>query len=213
MNLTTTATHEETKNGRGFILSTLIQGSIFLLPLMIILILLSVLFGFIFKVVSPLGVLLDNGGGSPDWFRNLLSVGIVLFFVFLFGIVVRSTRGKNYFSGLEKKYLMKIPLYTLVHQTVYQFSGLEKFPFSQVVLIDPYKSGTLMTGFVTARVNDNLYTIFVPTAPNPMNGNIYHVPKESIQFLNVSPQDAMRTIMGMGTGSSCLLENVDLNTQ
>ncbi|GAB1446097.1 MAG: DUF502 domain-containing protein [Cyclobacteriaceae bacterium] len=208
MNLTTT-TPEETKIERGFILSTLIHGLIFLLPLMIILILLSVLFNFIFKVVSPLGELLNNGGGAPDWFRNLLSVGIVIFFVFIFGVVVKSIRGKNYFVEIEKKYLMKIPLYTLVHQTVHQFSGLEKFPFSQVVLIDPYKSGTLMTGFVTAHVNENLYTIFVPTAPNPMNGNIYHVPKESIQFLTVTPQDAMRTIMGMGTGSSCLLESVD----
>jgi uncharacterized membrane protein len=206
MNLTTTATSDESKNGRGYILSTLIQGSIFLLPLMIILILLSVLFSFIFKVVAPLSALLDGGGSAPDWFLNLLSLGIVLVIVFIFGMLVRNAKGKNYFTGVEKKYLMKIPLYTLVHQTVYQFSGLEKLPFSEVVLIDPYKSGTLMTGFVTARTNENLYTIFVPTAPNPMNGNIYHVPKESIQFLTVSPQDAMRTIMGMGTGSSCLLQ-------
>lgn len=206
MNLTTTTTREEPKNGRGFILSTLIQGSIFLLPLLIILILLSVLFGFIFKVVAPLSALLDNGGGAPDWFRNLLSIGIVVLAVFIFGMIVKSAKGKDYFVGIEKRYLMKIPLYTLVHQTVYQFSGMEKLPFSQVVLIDPYKAGTLMTGFVTDQVNENLYTIFVPTAPNPMNGNIYHVPKESIQFLTVSPQDAMRTIMGMGTGSSCLQE-------
>lgn len=172
---------------------------------MIILILLSVLFGFIFKVVAPITALLDHGGGTPEWILNLLSVGIVLAVVFLFGMLIKSAKGKDYFIGIEKKYLMKIPLYTLVHQTVYQFSGLEKLPFSEVVLVDPYKTGTLMTGFVTSRINENLFTVFVPTAPNPMNGNIYHIPKESIQFLTVTPQDAMRTIMGMGTGSSCLL--------
>lgn len=205
MEIATTAKSQEEKSERNYVFTTLIQGFIFLLPLTIILILLSVIFGFIFKIVAPLSALLDHGGPVPDWVINLISVGILVVFFFLFGLMVKSTVGKGYFTSFENKYLTKIPLYSLVHKTVYQFAGLESLPFSQVVLIDPYKSGTLMTGFVTTQMSENMYTIFVPTAPNPMNGNIYHVPKESIQFLTVSPQDAMRTIMGMGTGSSCLL--------
>ncbi len=207
MDLTTTVNqNQEEEKSKGFILTTLIQGFILLLPFLIILILLSVLINFVFKIVAPLSAMLDHGGNVPDWIINLFSMGIVLLFVFLFGIMVKGNKGKRHFSTFEEKYLTKIPLYTLVHQTVNQFAGLEKLPFSEVVLIDPYKSGTLMTGFVTARTSENLYTIFVPTAPNPMNGNIYHVPKESIKFLTVTPQDAMRTIMGMGTGSDCLLQ-------
>lgn len=206
MKPTADKTTQRNSTDKGFILSTLIEGFLILLPLTIILIILSILFNFVFKIVAPLSLLLDNGGNVPDWIINLISLGILLVFVFLFGVLIKSAPGKSYFIDFEKKYLTKIPLYNLIHQTVYQFAGLERLPFSQVVLIDPYKSGTLMTGFVTAQLNENLYTIFVPTAPNPTNGNIYHVPKASIQFLTVSPQDAMRTIMGMGTGSSCLLQ-------
>ena len=68
-----------------------------------------------------------------------------------------------------------------------------------------------MTGFITDQINDTLYTIFVPTAPNPTNGNIYHVPKELITFLDVSTQDAMRTVMGMGTGTCDMLSGMDLS--
>jgi uncharacterized membrane protein len=207
MELTTaTAKSQEEKTEKSYIFTTLIQGFIFLLPLTIILILVSVLFSFVFKIVSPLSALLDHGGPVPDWVINFISLSIMLVFFFLFGVMVKSSTGKGYFTAFEKKYLTKIPLYNLAHQTVYQFAGLKKLPFSQVVLIDPYKSGTLMTGFVTTQIHENLYTIFLPTAPTPMNGNIYHVPKESIQFLTVTPQDAMRTIMGMGTGSECLLQ-------
>src|SRR5690606_9729161 len=125
-------------------------------------------------------------------------------FVFLIGLLVRNRVGKVYFKRFEKKYLTKLPLYNLIHQTVYQFVGLKKLPFSEVVLLDPFRSGTMMTGFVTDQVNDELYTIFVPTAPNPTNGNIYHVPKELLTFLSVSTQDAMRTVMGMGTGTASM---------
>lgn len=213
MELATTAKSQEEKSKKNYVFTTLIQGFVFLLPLTIILVLLSVLFSFVFKIVAPLSALLDNGGTVPDWVINFISVGILVMFFFLFGLMLKNNMGKGYFTIFEKRYLTKIPLYNLVHKIVYQFTGLEDLPFSQVVLIDPFKTGTFMTGFVTTKINENLYTIFVPTAPNPMNGNIYHVPKESIQFLTVSTQDAMRTIMGLGTGSSCLLSKQDCSPE
>ena len=67
-----------------------------------------------------------------------------------------------------------------------------------------------MTGFITDQINEELYTIFVPTAPNPTNGNIYHVPRELLTFLPTTTQDAMRTVMGMGTGTADMLSGMDL---
>lgn len=190
---------------RGFLLDTLFQGFLILLPLSIVLILLSFSFNFIFKIVAPISSILDPGTEEPHWSINFLSIGILVLFIFIIGALIRNRVGKIYFSRFEKKYLTKVPLYNLIHQTVYQFIGLKKLPFSEVVLIDVYKSGTMMTGFITDQINEKLYTVFVPTAPNPTNGNIYHVPKESITFLNVQTQDAMRTIMGMGTGTCDLI--------
>lgn len=77
-------------------------------------------------------------------------------------------------------------------------------PFRQVVLVDAYNTGVLLTGFVTETAAEGIYTVFVPTAPNPMNGNIYHVPVSQLRFLDIEPEKAMRSIVGMGTGSSIL---------
>lgn len=196
--------HEE----RGFLLDTLIKGFLILLPLTIVLTLVSIVFNFIFGVVSPLSLALSKGSGEPHWSMNLVSTGILIVFIFIIGLLMRNRTSKLYFGFFEKKYLKKIPLYNIIHQTVYQFVGLKKLPFSEVVLLDPFKTGTLMTGFVTDQVGNDIYTVFVPTAPNPTNGNIYHVPKENLTFLSVETQVAMRTVMGMGTGSHELFSSI-----
>ncbi|MFC5624836.1 DUF502 domain-containing protein [Algoriphagus winogradskyi] len=201
----------EEKTGRGIILDSLLQGFLILLPLTIILIIISIVFNFIFGIVAPLSAALDPGSEEPHWLINVLSLAILCVFIFLIGLLVRNKVGRVYFKRFERKYLTKIPLYNLIHQTVYQFVGLKKLPFSEVVLLDPFRSGTMMTGFITDQIGEDLYTIFVPTAPNPTNGNIYHVPKELLTFLSTSTQDAMRTVMGMGTGTGDMLSGMNLS--
>lgn len=195
---------------RGFFLNTVIRGFLILLPLTIVFILISIVFNFIFDLVKPISSTLTSETDEPEWWMNLISVGIFIAFIFIIGLILKNRTAKVLFALFERKYLTKLPLYNLIHQTIYQFVGMKKLPFSEVVLIDPFNSGSLMTGFVTDQINDSLYTIFVPTAPNPTNGNIYHIPKNMITFLDVSVQDAMRTIMGMGTGTCTMLKDQNL---
>ena len=82
-------------------------------------------------------------------------------------------------------------------------------PFKQVVLVDPFDSGVLMTGFVAEEIENGLFTVFVPTAPNPTNGNVYHVPASRLKFLDIKAEKAISTVVGMGTGSSCLFSPND----
>lgn len=187
---------------------TLLQGFLVLLPITIILAVISIIFNFIFDILSPISALLDPGSDDPHWIMHIISLVVLILFIFIVGISIQNRMGRRHFRKFEKQYLKRIPLYGAIYDLVYQFAGVKKLPFSQVVMIDPYKTGVLMTGFVTEHINDNLYTVFVPTAPNPTNGNIYHVPKDCITFLKVNPQDAMRTVVGMGTGTSSLLVNL-----
>ena len=61
-----------------------------------------------------------------------------------------------------------------------------------------------MTGFVTDHRKDGTYTVFVPTATNPTNGFVVHAKERELEFLDIRPDDALRTIIGMGTGSHLL---------
>jgi uncharacterized membrane protein len=198
---------------RGYILETIFQGFIILIPLVLILIIFSLVLNFVFGLVEPLSALLDLGKDQPRWWIKLLSLFIFLTIIFGIGVLVRNRKGRHYFKRFERRYLWKIPLYNIAHQTINRFIGMKDLPFSQVVLFDPYNTGVLMTGFVTDKINDELFTIFVPTAPNPMNGNIYHAPKTTLTFLTVSSQEAMRTIMGMGTGSGDMIRGMKIKEE
>ncbi|KEO74752.1 DUF502 domain-containing protein [Anditalea andensis] len=198
------AISQDTIWSKSFFIKTLLNGLLLILPTIIILFLLSLIFKFVFNLVAPISALLDKNAESHALFTNILAVLILLTLIFIIGFIMRDFRSKRSFKRFENKYLLQIPLYSTLRETISQFSGLKKMPFSQVVLVDAYNTGVLLTGFVTEIIVGDIYTVFVPTAPNPMNGNIYHVPASQLRFLDIEPEKAMRSIVGMGTGSSAL---------
>ena len=180
------------------------RGLFLVLPLAIVLFLLSFVFKFVFKTLTPISKLLGPATPDIEWVVNLLSLIIMIAFLVALGMIMQNRRSKAMWRKFEGRYLSRIPMYGVVRDTVEQFAGLKEMPFKRVVLIDPFGNGVLMTGFVTEDIRQEIYTVFVPTAPNPTNGNIYHVPARQVRFLRTRPEDAMRTVMSMGTGSSCL---------
>jgi len=164
----------------------------------------------LFGILTPLSVFLSPNVEQIPFFAHLLAFLLILCVFAMLGLFISKQGGKQKFAKFEDEYLDQIPIYSTLRDTVKQFSGLSEMPFSQVVLVDPYGTGVMLTGFVTERIAPDMYTIFVPTAPNPTNGNIYHVPFEKLVFLNVRPDEALRSIVGMGTGSSYLFLNHNL---
>ncbi len=189
------------------VIQTLIRGFIVLLPLVLIIAIFVILFDFIFGIISPIGELVTPGKAEPHWVVHVITLLILFILILLLGKAAGTRRGKNILSGIENRVLRKIPLYSTISDIVYQFSGIREMPFSKVVLIDPFNTGSFMTGLVAEEKFQDIVTVFVPTAPNPTNGNIFHVPKSDVKYVDVTPQQAMQTIIGMGTGTAVLFEN------
>jgi len=120
-------------------------------------------------------------------------------------VLVRTRLGNWLYSVLDSKLLQKAPGYSLVKEIVSQFLGGKKSPFSTVALVQIFGNETLVSGFVTDEHEDGTSTVFVPTGPNPTSGNIYHLPKDRVHPIDVSVEDAMRSIISCGAGSSMLI--------
>ncbi|MCB0551527.1 MAG: DUF502 domain-containing protein [Phaeodactylibacter sp.] len=190
---------------RRFFLTSVIGGMAVVLPITIFVALLRFIVNFTAGILSPLVLLFPFSENVSLWLINLLSFGIVVALFFTIGLVVRTQYGNKAINRFEERWLMQLPFYAVLRDTVRQFFGGKKAPFSQVVLCDPYNSGALMTGFVTDdELGHGFLTIFVPTGPNPTNGFIFHVPEDKVYYVDVRPEDAMRTIIGVGTGSRIL---------
>jgi uncharacterized membrane protein len=138
----------------------------------------------------------------------LLVFTVILIAFFLLGIIIQTRIGTFFKKAFEKRYLMKIPGYKIARETVVQFFGKQKSFFREVVLVDLFNSGTLMTGFITDDHGDFI-TVFVPTGPNPTSGNIYHVPRKKVFRTNTAVDNGMRTIISCGAGSNEVFGNVE----
>ena len=191
------------KRLRKFLRTTLIGGFVALAPLTLIILLFRWVINLIGRILTPV---VDKILQSPDpdpFFKFSLYVitfVVILIFFFLIGIVVR-TRLSVFLNRAEDRYLVRIPGYKLAKETVQQFFGKNRSFFREVVLVDIYNSGTLMTGFITDDQGD-IITVFVPTGPNPTSGNIFHLTKDRVLRTGASVDSGMKSIISCGAGSA-----------
>jgi uncharacterized membrane protein len=130
----------------------------------------------------------------------LLSVIAILIFFFIIGLIIR-TRLSRFLNRAEDRYLLKIPGYKIAKETVQQFFGKNRSFFKEVVLVDIFNTGALMTGFITEDQGD-IISVFIPTGPNPTSGNIYHLQKERVTRTKAPVDVGMKTIISCGAGSA-----------
>ncbi len=188
---------------RNFLRTTLFGGVVALAPLTLIILLFRWVITVIGRNLTPLvDTILQDPDPNP-YFKFALYVitfiAILLFF-FIIGLVVR-TRFYRFISKAEDRYLQKIPGYKLAKETVQQFFGKNRSFFKEVVLVDIFNSGVLMTGFITDDQGD-IISVFVPTGPNPTSGNIYHLGKERVTKTGAPVDLGMKTIISCGAGSA-----------
>lgn len=189
-----------------FVTTTVIGGVVVVLPAAILYLLVRLIFLSLVPVLEPVGQLLGLSAFVQGWVIDLLSLGLVILAFFLLGLMVRTQFGANFLHKIEREYLYKLPLYSVLRETIRQFTGNERTPFSQVVLVDVYSNPTRMIGFITEELPTGQYAVFVPTGPNPTNGFIFVVSPEQLEFLAAKPEDAMRAVIGLGVGTSALLK-------
>ncbi len=152
--------------------------------------------------------LLDHTALVIVW--NVLATIIVLAMVTALGFLSRYFLGQ-YFGSLAERFIQSIPgvnaVYNTVKQVVQTFSTQNRNLFTKVVLVQFPRAGTYMVGFLTgraagepqARLAGEIWTVFVPTTPNPTSGFLLLLPREEIVELDMSVGDGMKLVISAGT--------------
>ncbi len=191
------------KRIQNFLRTTLIGGVVALAPLTLIVLLFRWVINMIGRNLTPVvDRLLQDPDPNPFFKFTLyvLTFTAILLFFFVIGLIVR-TRLWVFLNKAEDRYLLKVPGYKLVKETVQQFFGKNRSFFKEVVLVDIFNSGALMTGFITDDQGE-IITVFVPTGPNPTSGNIYHLQRDKVLKTKASVDSGMKTIISCGAGSA-----------
>lgn len=198
------------KNGflkrlRNFFRTTLLGGLVAVLPIALIFFFFRWIFNLIRKYLEPIVNMLEVNTQIQQVILYIIVIASILAIFFFIGIIIKTRLGRFFNNVLEEKYLIKIPGYKIARDTVMQFFGGNKSFFSEVVLVDLFNSGTLMTGFITDD-HGKYITVFVPTGPNPTSGNIYHVTKDKVIRTKAAIDNGMKSIISCGAGSKEIFE-------
>ncbi|MDD2762494.1 MAG: DUF502 domain-containing protein [Opitutaceae bacterium] len=140
---------------------------------------------------------------------DVLTTIAVLLIITALGYLSRYVFGQ-YFGGLAERFIQSIPgvntVYNTVKQIVDTFSSQHRNLFSKVVLVEYPRKGSYTIGFITnkvrgeaqSKVDDELWSVFVPTVPNPTSGFLLMFPKQDIVELEMSVGDGMKLILSGG---------------
>lgn len=196
---------------KKFIKTTVLGGVVILLPVLLTFFFLRWLYNFITRLISPLTRLVVETAEMQELLADLLVIVVIVAICFFVGLLVKTKLGRYLYRQLEKRILKVMPGYTLFRNTIKQFLGQEKKPFSRVALVQAFGNSTLMTGFVTDEHPDGRYTVFLPSALNPTTGLILHLEKRYVHLVDVSVEETMRSIISCGAGSGKLLDRLPKN--
>jgi uncharacterized membrane protein len=154
----------------------------------------------------------------PEWLRDtprlailwdILATLIVIVLVTLLGYLSRYVFGK-YFLEVGERIIQGIPgvsaVYNTVKQIVDTFGTQNRNLFSKVVLVQYPRVNVWTLGFLTSkeqaeaqtRTGREVWTVFVPTSPNPTSGFLLMLPRDEIAELEMSVGEGMKMIISGG---------------
>lgn len=200
------ATHSRFVTFRNAFLS----GALLLAPLIVTLWAFSQIIGFVGGTFRPIYEhYLPASLQRIPFFWDLLATLAVVLLVTAFGFLSNYVLGKYFFS-IGERAVLRVPgvgtVYQSVKQIVTTFRGQNRNLFNKVVLIQFPRQGIWSLAFLTNKdcgephtmTGRDVWTVFVPTTPNPTSGFLLMVPSSDVIELAMSPGDAMKMIISGG---------------
>ncbi|AEH36244.1 DUF502 domain-containing protein [Halopiger xanaduensis] len=195
----------------------LVNGIVITIPLVATLVVLLVVFDFVLGVLSPVieGVLYAWPNEPPRAVVQLLTLASLFGLFLLIGFVAEYTPGR-YISQRVHQTMETIPGVSTVYESVRRASKIladdDTDQFKEVKLVEFPHEGAYMLGFLTAVTPDDIeqsvasedmVTIMVPLGPNPTtNGFVMHMPRENVHDVDVTVEEAARSIATLGVASN-----------
>ncbi|MCR4437830.1 MAG: DUF502 domain-containing protein [bacterium] len=136
-------------------------------------------------------------------------VALVLL-ILLTGVVARNILGRKLIAAGED-FVARVPLLNRVYKTFQQivqaFISDKREVFSKVVLVEYPRRGLYSVAFVTQdtrgpvqdALESDVYSVFLPSTPNPTSGFLVFVPKEETIDVRLSVEEALKLVISGGT--------------
>jgi len=153
-----------------------------------------------------------NDISAPALIRLGINLPLIPFFVTLglfimLGFMASNVLGQRLLDRMEMT-LLRIPVvatvYTGIKQVIDSFKSFKNMEnFKRVVYLDYPAEGARLIGFVTgqyydSKLGEEMTSVVIPTAPNPMTGLVVVVPARNLTESSLTLEEAMKMVVSAG---------------
>lgn len=196
---------------RNFVLTSLLGGLAVILPILLFVALARWLAGLLRELTQPLAAMIGPHLAGGDTVAFAVAVLAVLAACFLTGVLLRTRLGAMAWESIDHLLARLTPGYRTLRDTVGQLLGVGqgagalRGEVALVRLAGP-TSPVRQIAIVTARHTDGSFTVYVPTAPLPTQGFVYHLRADVVELRpDIGFEAAMRVVLACGSGAAELL--------
>ncbi|HOL50429.1 MAG TPA: DUF502 domain-containing protein [bacterium] len=142
----------------------------------------------------------------PQFYVRGLGFVSLIAIILILGFFAQNIFGRRIIRYLEKGFL-SIPvfnkLYQFVHSILQQLFRKEKEIFHGVALVQ-LSNDVSTIGFITSKepvvsgLNNDYWTVFIPTVPNPTSGFVLFVHKDNLKPLPIGVEQGMKILLSFG---------------
>lgn len=191
--------------------SSFLTGLVVIAPIGLTIWFIWTVIGFVDGVVLPL---------VPDRFNpgqyigvDLRGLGVVIFLIFtvVVGWIAKGLIGRSLLrfgeSMVERMPVVR-SIYSGVKQIAETVFAQSDRSFEKACLIEYPRKGVWAIGFISTEArgeiadkhttNGTLFSVFLPTTPNPTSGFLLYIPAEDVIVLDMSVEDAAKLIISAG---------------
>ncbi|MGB5205928.1 DUF502 domain-containing protein [Eudoraea sp.] len=194
------------KNITSFIKTTLIGGLFFVIPLVLLALIIGKVLDVFRKLVAPIAdkIPIEVIGGIT--ITRIIALLILLLVCFIAGLFAHTKKIKELRKWIETNILSHIPGYTLLKGMTESAAGIESDDLKDVVLVNIEEVWQI--GFLMDKIDDELCSVYIPGAPNPMSGDVFFVKNERLKILDLPELSAMKIYKKLGLDAKSVLKGV-----
>ena len=143
---------------------------------------------------------------------NVAGFGVVIFLLFtaFVGALAKGLFGRSFirwYEGLLDRTPIVRPIYNAVKQLIETILSQSDASFKQACLIEYPRRGLWAIAFVSTETKGEvpkrstepeMYSVFLPTTPNPTSGFLLFVPRRDVVLLDMSVEEAAKLVISAG---------------
>ena len=196
-----------------------LTGVALTIPLFVTVLVVGFIVNTLSNVLDPVVAFTFQLGGSgltpaetPAYLVKLVAAGVVVLTVLVIGLVAEQRSGPGRIEAAFDAMMERIPgvgsIYTSFDEMSQMLLDSDTQSFQEVVLVEHPTSESYTVAFITANTpaeieratgNDEMTTLFMPMAPNPvMGGHVVHVPTSRVYDVDMTVEEGLRSIVTSG---------------